>query len=95
VRGEYLYSRHGFVVDLASGLVPPGSNQTLWSLTGTLDHWLTDNLQVRAEIRWDRQAANEVDNDRFFLTEGSNPPNSCPVCTDDQVVLGLETTYRF
>jgi hypothetical protein len=95
VRGEYLYSRHGFVLDLSSGLIPPSANQTLWSLTGTLDHWLTDNLQVRAELRYDRASTTLVANDLFFLTEGSDPPNSCPVCSDEQILLGLETTYRF
>jgi hypothetical protein len=95
VRGEYLYSRDGFVLDLTSGLIPPDASQTLWSLTGTLDHWLTDNLQVRAEIRYDHASTTLVSNQVFFLTEGSNPPDSCPVCNDDQILLGLETTYRF
>ena len=58
------------------------------SVTGTLDHLLTDNLMVRAEARWDKLDLDDGPTDIFaqdnnFYTE------------DDQITLFLEVVYNF
>jgi hypothetical protein len=45
-----------FLNDLSSG----GSDARLISLTGTLDHALTDHLTIKAEARWDHGSLDEV-----------------------------------
>ena len=55
LRYEWLYlkglgQRPGTTTFVSS----PGADTTLMSLTGTVDHHLTDNLVLSAEARWDR-----------------------------------------
>ncbi|HEY8153065.1 MAG TPA: outer membrane beta-barrel protein [Myxococcota bacterium] len=46
--------------------------QHLWSLTGTIDHALTENLIVKLEARYDRQDDNSS-GEQFFLSGGKGP----------------------
>lgn len=48
-----------------------GSDANLMSLTGTLDHHLTDNLVVSAEGRWDRGRVDGIPN-RIYLPDHVN-----------------------
>jgi hypothetical protein len=60
----------------------------LFSLTGTVDHALTDNMTIRAEIRWDLGDA-ENSGDNFFNHDTS-------AFTRDNRVLALaQMYYRF
>jgi len=51
------------------------------TLTGTVDHALTDNLKVRGEVRWDHNLEDDIQ----IFTSGE----------DDQVVGLLEMYYEF
>jgi len=65
----------------------------LFSLTGTLDHALTDNLTVKAEARFD-WAQDNTSPDDFFIT--SRPDAGYPTWTRENQVMGLiEMLYRF
>ena len=65
------------------------SNDTkIVSLTGTVDHSLTDNLVVRGEVRWDHSLENDVAG--FPATGGS-----ATGVENDQVVLMAEIYYAF
>jgi hypothetical protein len=59
------------------------------SLTGTVDHSLTDNLVVRGEVRWDRSLKDSV--------AGFSPPNIAAGANpkEDQVVAIAEIYYAF
>ena len=58
----------------------------IFSLTGTVDHSLTDNLVVRGEVRWD----NSLEDSAFGF-----PPNDATSSKEDQVVLMGEIYYAF
>ncbi len=67
-----------------------------WGVTATLDHLLTDQLMLRAEVRWDAidKTSSGVDDGEFF--HGSiNNNGSDNGLDDDQVVLGAEVIYNF
>jgi hypothetical protein len=74
----------------ATGCPIAGANDSfdLFSLTGTVDHALTDNLSVRGEVRWDLGDA-ESSTDNFFVDENG-------IGGDDSRVLALaQMLYRF
>jgi hypothetical protein len=58
----------------------------LFSLTGTADHSLTDNLVVRGEVRWDHSFE---DNSLAFSPAQATPDD------EDQVILMAEIYYAF
>jgi hypothetical protein len=67
-----------------------------WGVTGTIDHLLTDQLMVRAEVRWDAidKTTGGVNNGEFF--HGSiNNNGSDGGLSSNQVVLGAEVIYNF
>ena len=70
-----------------------GQDSDHFSITGTLDHALTDNLSVRLEGRYDWADIN-VGDDNFFAT--ARPSSSEAHYTRDGQGLGLvEMLYRF
>jgi len=70
-----------------------GQDANLFSITGTLDHALTDNLSVRVEGRYDWADTN-VGDDNFFTT--ARPNSSHAHYTREGQGLGLiEMLYRF
>lgn len=85
LRGEYVYSEDDYI-----GLgVNSSSDQDLWSITGTLDYLLTENLTARAEVRYEQGDASSAPNDFYFGEgDGSDPEKN-------QVLLGVEMYYRF
>ena len=83
LRGEYQ----------AWDLNAPGNNPelTFWALTGTVDHTLTENLIVKAEVRYDvgKQSGGP---DNFFLDGGDGPT----AFDDNDQLLGLvQMMYKF
>jgi len=102
LRGEYAADEDGFILcrgrsggltDHSDGcdFTNPTGDQELdhvISVTGTLDHLLTDQLMVRAEARWDLVDLDDGPTDIYaqnndFWTE------------DDQITLFLEVVYNF
>ena len=63
-------------------------HDTLWAITGTLDHILLENLVVRAEGRWDA-GSRPGRNDVFFRGRKLGEFES------DQWTAGLQAYYRF
>jgi hypothetical protein len=59
-----------------------------WTLTGTVDHKLTDQLTLRGEVRYDAIADADPDDDQFFDSDGD-------LGEDDEVVAGVEVIYSF
>ena len=65
---------------LDEDLVGAPDDFEIFSLTGTVDHSLTDNLVVRGEVRWD----NLIEDNFSFITG-----------EEDQVVALAEIYYAF
>ena len=61
------------------------------SLTGTVDHSLTDNLVVRGEVRWD----NSLEDNAFGFPPDTTLGGTDPGTKEDQVVLMAEIYYAF
>ncbi len=72
VRGEYLITK-----------TTGAAKAKALTLTGTLDHALTDNLSAKAEIRWDRTGPNALLNKNLLVTQES------------QVVGLVQLLYQF
>jgi hypothetical protein len=69
------------------GLGEANDSIDLFSLTGTVDHALTDNMTIRAELRWD---LGDSDNsgDNFFIHNEA-------AARDDRVLALAQMLYRF
>lgn len=70
----------------------------VWSVTGTLDHLLTDNLMIRAEARWDLVDIDDGPTEIFGQNNGGNGSfnNGSRYWTeDDQITLFFEVVYNF
>ena len=105
LRGEYVQDDKNFlgfggfsstVIDgvVFTDFVP--TNIETWGVTATLDHLLTDQLMVRAEVRWDAidKTTDGVQDGEFF--HGKFDPGETDLgLADDQVVLGAEVIYNF
>jgi hypothetical protein len=80
--------------DWAYGCIFPGSggesvdvnNGTIYSITGTVDYALTNNLTARAEVRYDNVTKDGNDNE-FFDQGGDLRP--------DQTTAGVQLVYEF
>jgi hypothetical protein len=76
-----------------SSFVP--TDVDLWSVTGTVDHLLTDQLKVRAEVRWDTMnKSGGVSDGEFFHGSINNDGNSHGL-DPNQITLGAEAIYSF
>jgi hypothetical protein len=84
LRGEYVRSQNNLIFGGGSG-----ADQNLWTVTGTLDHMLTDNLQVKAEVRYE-QGQNDGGPDNIFYLDGAGIGKE-----KSQVLIGTEVNYRF
>jgi hypothetical protein len=107
LRGDYVQDEDGFVLFSArngglQGGFGPGGNADLervWSITGTLDHLLTDQLMVRAEARYDKVSLDGRDNEVFFqnsrrFRQVDNGYEDV-FKESDQITLFLEVVYNF
>jgi hypothetical protein len=71
-----------------------GADSSIWSITGTLDHALTDNLTVRAEMRYDR-ASGQGSPDNFFIDDHSELSSADRFNQEDQLQGLIQLLYRF
>jgi hypothetical protein len=112
LRGEYVADNDnflGFCGFTNNGILSPSSpcaggapsnfvpsDVEIWGVTGTVDHLLTDQLMVRAEVRWDtvNKTAGNVNDGDFFHGSINNNGNSEGL-DKDQIVLGAEVIYNF
>ena len=70
----------------------------IFTLTGTIDHKLANNLTIRAELRYDSiedAGSGSGAENLFFDDEGSTVLSVVPGGEDDQVVAGVEVIYTF
>ena len=94
LRGDFVRDEDGFVLfnGRFGGLRNAPSNvpelDSVWSVTGTLDHLLTDQLMIRAEARWDLVNIDGASDDVF--AEDNDYYDE-----DDQITLFLEVVYNF
>jgi hypothetical protein len=98
MRFEWLWSNDNFLYGgggTTVGGVPlvGQTDQQLFSLTGTVDHALTENLMVKGEARYDSGTVNRATNDNIFYYRGSGAAGG--FLGRSQVVVGAEMTYRF
>lgn len=99
LRGEVVQDNDGFVLFSGksgglqnaegSGL---GELNNVWSLTGTLDHLLTDQLMVRAEARYDKVSLDNEPNEVFFQNTFQDNGSGQEA---NQVTLFFEVVYNF
>jgi hypothetical protein len=91
VRGEWLQDRNNlFGLD-----GPDDGSSTIWTLTGTLDYELTENLLVRAEVRWDDVDTDEAADGEFIKKAPSIDGGDVQFTNRDQVTTGMEIVYQF
>jgi hypothetical protein len=107
LRGEYVQDDDnflgfgGFSTDLIDGVYVTDFVATdieTWGVTATLDHLLTDQLMVRAEVRWDAidKTTSGVRDGEFFHGSFDNDEDSSDLgLRSNQVVLGAEVIYNF
>jgi DUF4097 and DUF4098 domain-containing protein YvlB len=71
------------------GTVTSGLNgdADIYSVTGTVDYAITNNLMVRGEVRFDT-ISKDGNDDEFFDKHGNN-------LTDTQTSAGVEVVYEF
>jgi hypothetical protein len=95
LRGEFVKSWDDYVeLDAISSDPDPDLaakvNQELWSLTGTVDHSLTEHLTVKAEVVYQIGRNNRnFQNDTFFVDNDEDDLDN------DQVLVGVQMTYQF
>jgi hypothetical protein len=91
LRGEYLQDEDSFFTGLATGsFLPPGNETDLWSLTGTVDFALTEQLKLRGEVRYDTaELDGGFDDDEVFVGDDGDFDE------DDQITAGVEVVYTF
>lgn len=66
--------------------------EQVWSVTGTIDHLLTDQLMVRAEARWDLVDLDDGPSDIYAQNNGNDGGYWTE---DDQITLFFEVVYNF
>jgi hypothetical protein len=96
-RVEYVRTTPSFnTVGPLAGAPSIGQLGEVLSLTGTVDHSLTDDLKLRLEARWDRNLANG-DSGSFVNGQNGvfNPGGATNGSRDDQVVGLAELYYEF
>jgi hypothetical protein len=70
------------------------ADTTLQEITGTIDHALTENLTVLAEVRYDWATSEESD-DYFFVAHDTDDDSDDFWTHDDQVLGIIQLMYRF
>ncbi|MEN8184945.1 MAG: outer membrane beta-barrel protein [Myxococcota bacterium] len=105
VRAEYLDDQDSFFTGLAvpgafttaGSLAPAGDSTKLYSLTGTVDYSLTEQLVVRGEVRYDLA---DIDTGNSGLPAGYSRDevfigSKAGKLEDDQLTAGVEVIYNF
>ncbi|MBW2290000.1 MAG: porin [Deltaproteobacteria bacterium] len=94
-RFEWLADKNGFAGWVNA--TDEDEETDVFSLTGTADYALTNNLMVRAEVRWDTIRKKGVSDDEFWdrgTDEGGPGPGNRKL-KRDQVTTGVELVYEF
>jgi hypothetical protein len=92
LRMEGVFEDNGNTTNTPAGLASAlglGGHGRMYSLTGTIDHMLTDNLMLRGEARYDWVNAFNRTPDNFFQAGNGTTPR------DDQGVFLVEAVYTF
>ncbi len=92
LRGEYIRSVDSFVFGGGGAALNPvgaGDDQNIWTLTGTFDYLVTDNLTLKAEVKYETASTGGGDDNNFYVD------NNAVDLDNDQVLLGAEVTYEF
>jgi hypothetical protein len=89
LRGEYVsdINRFFFNEDFGGDAFGQVTGMDVWGVTLTLQHLLTDHLQIRGEVRYDNVNKDSGENDEFF--EDSEE------FENDQIVIGADVIYNF
>lgn len=87
VRAEWVRGQ-----DMTPNAIMDANRIDMISLTGTLDHHLTENLLVRGEVRYDKGWWSRGPNNSFFIDDS---PGDLTALDEDQILLGMEAVYRF
>jgi len=91
VRGELVRDTDGFLFGTPDG--------NLWTVTGTIDHALTDNFTLKGEIKYDGAASDVVAGGGGFYNGGVQPGfwNGDGTATnkDSQVLFIAQIVYEF
>jgi hypothetical protein len=85
LRAEAILSKDSYLDPLG---ITGRDDQTLWSITGTLDHSFTEQLVVRVETRYDQ--GESPGSDSIFFQDADLGP-----VRQYQFVAGVEAYYRF
>ena len=98
LRAEYVYFNDGGIVFLASEFAPDGlhtsRDASVWSITGTIHHALTEQLTLRLEGRYDRGSGQGTP-DKLFVTNGTAPGDPDRFGEHDQGLALIQLIYRF
>lgn len=96
-RVEYVRAESSFNSGPADTPGDTGSLTEILSLTGTIDHALTDSLKVRAEARWDRKLDDGSGGIFFNGQNGAGNTFASALSNDreDQLVLLGEMYFEF
>lgn len=86
LRGEYVRSWDQYVEVGSSSVM---DNHNLWSVTGTIDHKLTDHLTVKAEVVYQEASTNGGPDEVFFID------NNTSDLDEGQVLIGAQMIYQF
>jgi hypothetical protein len=87
-RAEWVRDDNGFVGWVnPDNIFGPARNADIYGVTGTVDYALTNNLMVRAEVRYDNITKDNSD-DREFWDDGIQ-------LEPDQTTAGVELVYEF
>ncbi len=86
LRGEYVRSWDQYVELMGSSAL---DNQNLWSITGTIDHKLTDHLTVKAEVVYQEGSTDGSQDDVFFVNDNVGD------LSERQVLIGAQMVYQF
>ncbi|MFQ5416710.1 MAG: outer membrane beta-barrel protein [Myxococcota bacterium] len=90
MRGEFVKDHASFIGfgHQGAGFAPAQPKTSrLYTLTGTVDYALTNNLMMRAEVRYDNITKRNANNNEFF-DHGND-------FVSDQVTSGVEIVYEF
>jgi hypothetical protein len=93
LRGEWVKSWDNYVelTAIEDEIIEPHNvDQKMWSLTGTVDHSLTEHLTIKAEVVYQRGSNNKNFPDSVFFINKNEDSLS-----KDQLLLGAQMTYQF
>jgi hypothetical protein len=90
LRAEYVRAWDDYLeITPTSSVDADKDDHDLWSVTGTIDHQLTDHLSVKAEAVYQQGNSKKTTESQFFQDDDSSDYDN------EQVLVGVQMTYRF